>query len=203
MANICCDDVYFYSESNPENLNALWEDLEKSIIFCQNEDLAWIGNLFQTKDICTEGISLRGTVIYMERNDESILLSTSAAWSPLYDAYCAIAGAYQVDFVMQAIEPGCNIYINTDYSGKYFPDRYAISIEDENFLTPAGFPVGTKLEYGELFAADDVLLERFAEMGYPACSLKMLERLLEDTGIEIHRFEDSYSTEPLTKEDCA
>lgn len=117
MANICCDDVYFYSESHPEYLTALWEDLETSIVFCRNEDLAWIGNLFRLKNISTDGISLRGTVIYMERNDDNILLGTSAAWSPLYDAYHAIAEAYQVDFAMQSIEPGCNIYINTDHSG--------------------------------------------------------------------------------------
>lgn len=51
MANICCDDVYFYSQSNPEHLAALWEDLETSIAFCSNEDLAWIGNLFELKKI--------------------------------------------------------------------------------------------------------------------------------------------------------
>lgn len=100
MANIFCDDVYFYSESNPEHLTALWEDLETSIVFCRNEDLAWIGNLFRLKNISTDGIPLRGTVIYMERNDDNILLSTSVAWSPLYDAYHAIAEAYQVDFAM-------------------------------------------------------------------------------------------------------
>ena len=49
MANICCDDVYFHSQSNPEHLAALWEDLETSIIFCHNEDLAGIGNLFEMK----------------------------------------------------------------------------------------------------------------------------------------------------------
>ncbi len=49
MSNICCDDVYFYSQSNPEYLAALWEDLETSIAFCRNEDLAWIGNLFELK----------------------------------------------------------------------------------------------------------------------------------------------------------
>ena len=87
MANICCDDVYFYSESNPEHLNTLWEDLEVSIIFCHDENLAWLGRLFQLKEIPSDGISLRGTVIYMERNEDSILLSTSAAWTPLYDAY--------------------------------------------------------------------------------------------------------------------
>ena len=193
MANICCDDVYFYSESNPEHLTALWEDLETSIIFCRNEDLAWIGNLFRLKNISTDGISLRGTIIYMERNDDNILLGTSAAWSPLYDTYHAIAEAYQVDFVMQSIEPGCNIYINTDHSGQYFPDHYAVSIEDESYLTPADIPIGRKLEYGELFTTEAVLLERFAELGYPANTLEMLDTLLEDTGIEIHCFEDPYS----------
>ena len=202
MSNICCDDVYFYSRSNPEYLAALWEDLETSIAFCRNEDLAWIGNLFELKDIPTEGISIRGTVIYMERNQDNILLSTSAAWSPLYEAYQAIAETYQVDFVMQSIEPGCNTYINTDYSGQYFPDHYAVSVEDEAFLTPAGIPVGEKLEHEELFTTDAALLGRFAEMGYPADTLEMLDTLLEDTGIEIHCFEDPYSlNECLTNEE--
>ena len=202
MANICCDDVYFYSESNPEHLTALWEDLETSIVFCRNEDLAWIGNLFRLKNISTDGISLRGTVIYMERNDDNILLGTSAAWFPLYDAYRAIAEAYQVDFAMQSIEPGCNIYINTDHSGQYFPDHYAVSIEDESYLTPADIPIGRKLEYGELFTTEAALLERFADLGYPADTLEMLDTLLEDTGIEIHCFEDPYSlNECLTNEE--
>ena len=201
MANICCDDVYFYSQSSPEHLAALWEDLETSIAFCRNEDLAWIGNLFELKKISAEGISFRGTVIYMERNQDNILLSTSAAWSPLYAAYHAIADAYQVDFVMQSIEPGCNIYINTDYSGQYFPDHYAVSVEDEAFLTPAGIPVGEKLEHGELFTTDAALLERFTQMGYPADTLEMLDTLLEDTGIEVHCFEDPYSLNDLTDEE--
>lgn len=195
MANICCDDVYFYSESNPEHLTALWEDLETSIVFCRNEDLAWIGNLFRLKNISTDGISLRGTVIYMERNDDNILLGTSAAWSPLYDAYRAIAEAYQVDFAMQSIEPGCNIYINTDHSGQYFPDHYAVSIEDESYLTPIDIPIGRKLEHGEMFPSETSLLERFTEMGYPAHTLEILDGLLEDTGATIHKFQDPYSPE--------
>ena len=62
MANICCDDVYFYSQSNPEHLAALWEDLETSIVFCSNEDLAWIGNLFELKNIPTEYLPVSGTL---------------------------------------------------------------------------------------------------------------------------------------------
>lgn len=193
MANICCDDVYFYSESNPEHLAALWEDLETSIVFCRDEELAWIGNLFRLKNIPIDGISLRGTVSYMERNDNNILLCTSAAWSPLYDEYHAIAEAYQVDFVMQSIEPGCNIYINTDHSGQYFPGHYTVSIENESYLTPADIPIGRKLEYGEMFPTEASLLERFAEMGYSAHTLEILDGLLADTGVMIHRFQDPYS----------
>lgn len=119
-------------------------------------------------------------------SSEDIFLSTSAAWFLLYDVYHAIAEAYQVNFVLRSIEPGCNIYINTDHSGQYFPDHYAVSIEDEPYLTPADIPVGKKLEYGELFTTEAALPERFAELGYPANTLEMLDTLLEDTGIEVH-----------------
>lgn len=66
MANICCDDVIFYTEGNPEGLYDLWEDLETYIILNQNPDLCWIGNLFSHKKIDSTGISLRGNVSYMD-----------------------------------------------------------------------------------------------------------------------------------------
>lgn len=50
----------------------------------------------------------------MEWNDTYILLSLETAWTPLYEAYQAIAAAYHVPFVMQSIEPGERIYYNTD-----------------------------------------------------------------------------------------
>ena len=100
MANICCDDVIFYTEGNPEGLYDLWEDLETYIILNQNPDLCWIGNLFSHKKIDSTGISLRGNVSYMEWNDTYILLSLETAWTPLYEAYQAIAAAYHVPFVI-------------------------------------------------------------------------------------------------------
>lgn len=88
---------------------------------------------------------------------------------------------------------GCDIYFNSDHSSQYFPDHYTVSIEDESYLTPADIPVGRKLEYGEMFSTETSLLERFAEMGYPAQTLEMPDGLLENTGVMIHRFEDPYS----------
>lgn len=131
MANICCDDVIFYTEGNPEGLYDLWEDLETYIILNQNPDLCWIGNLFSHKKIDSTGISLRGNVSYMEWNDTYILLSLETAWTPLYEAYQAIAAAYHVPFVMQSIEPGERIYYNTDEAHLFFPDRYCVRLYEE------------------------------------------------------------------------
>ena len=39
MANICCDDVIFYTEGNPEGLYDLWEDLDSVSRLIQNPDL--------------------------------------------------------------------------------------------------------------------------------------------------------------------
>ena len=114
MANICCDDVIFYTEGNPEGLYDLWEDLETYIILNQNPDLCWIGNLFSHKKIDSTGISLRGNVSYMEWNDTYILLSLETAWTPLYEAYQAIAAAYHVPFV---INDNVDIALKVDADG--------------------------------------------------------------------------------------
>lgn len=51
MANICCDDVYFYSTDNPNGLNALWDDLNKAISFNTPLSNGWLGDWFAFKEI--------------------------------------------------------------------------------------------------------------------------------------------------------
>ena len=123
MANICCDDVIFYTEGNPEGLYDLWEDLETYIILNQNPDLCWIGNLLTKREL-------------LKMHDT------------LYEAYQAIAAAYHVPFVMQSIEPGERIYYNTDEAHLFFPDRYCVRLYEESLLTPCGLIIGEKLEDG-------------------------------------------------------
>lgn len=192
MANICCDDVYFFSRTNPEGLRSLWEDLETSVILCNDINQAWIGNLLKYKEMDTKDICLQGTAIYMEWNEDNILLCMETKWSPLFDAYTTIAQTYNVEFVLQSIEPGENIYFNTDHSGIYFPDKYIISIEDEDLLTPSGIRIGDQLEYGQTFESKDALLTRFRDLGYTFKSLEELAVTLEDSEIYIHEFEDPY-----------
>ena len=106
----------------------------------------------------------------MEWNDTYILLSLETAWTPLYEAYQAIAAAYHVPFVMQSIEPGERIYYNTDEAHLFFPDRYCVRLYEESLLTPCGLIIGEKLEDGEPFETETDVLERFRDCGYPAAA---------------------------------
>ena len=108
----------------------------------------------------------------MEWNDTYILLSLETAWTPLYEAYQAIAAAYHVPFVMQSIEPGERIYYNTDEAHLFFPDRYCVRLYEESLLTPCGLIIGEKLEDGEPFETETDVLERFRDCGYPAAYTK-------------------------------
>ena len=190
MANICSDDLYFYSYSNPEGLQNLWEDIEASINTSPTD--AWIGRLFQCKGIPTTGICLYGTVTYKERNIDGILLELSTAWSPLYDAYRTIASHYKVSFVCRSIEPGVGIYFNTDTEGRFFPEEYMLSINDENELTPLGNKVCEVLEDWSLFSSSQEILDTFGRLGYDASSFDELKMLLEEQDIYIHSFENPY-----------
>ena len=113
MANICCDDVCFFSDDNAEGVESLWKDLETAITPGYKDDLGNIRRLFLHAGIATDGIRLRGTIIDMGKNDTRILLSLDTAWRPLHDAYTAIANTYGVSFVMRSMEPGCGIFYNT------------------------------------------------------------------------------------------
>ncbi len=190
MANICWDDVYFFSDEHPERIQGLWEDLETAIILCSHtpED-CWIGNLLNYKKISTKNLSLRGSVCYMEYDDASVLLSLEAYWSPLYEAYQQIADAYGVSFVMKSVEPGNSIYYNTDNEGRYFCERYCIHIIDES-LIPQN--ISNVLEDEAPFESAHSILEKFKAFGYSADSLSDLEAQLENIGIEIHKFKNPY-----------
>lgn len=145
---------------------------------------------FKYKGIDATGLHLRGVVSYMEWNEDDILLSAEAAWTPLIEAYAAIADIYDVEFVMLSIEPGEGIYYNTDTSGKYFPDRYMVSIRDEELITPSGKRITEELEYDHPFALAEDILECFRNLGYEAESLDALKVLLKDSDIYIHEFEN-------------
>ena len=193
MANICCDDVYFYSTDNPNGLNALWDDLNKAISFNDPMSNGWLGNWFAFKEIPTENIYLRGNIIDMDKNEHSVFIALSTAWTPLYEAYQIIAETYQIHFVLKSIEPGCGIYYNTDLTCDFFPDEYCVTYCNESYITPSGESLGQRVEIEECFSSEASLLQRFHDLGYSADSYQQLKLLTEDYEIWIHQFENPYN----------
>lgn len=192
MANVCCDDVIYYSETNPEGLQKLWEDLETSVILCPDTARAAIDRLFQDQNIPLSGISLRGTVTYMERSFDGIHLDLETAWSPLYEAYRLIADHYKVSFVLRSIEPNEEIYYNTDTLGNFFPERYMIAVGDENKISPSGLPLYRKLEDGQVYQSENEILDCLQSLGYAAESTTQMKDVLDDLEITVHEFINPY-----------
>lgn len=190
MANICSDDVCF-SDDNPEGIASLWKDLETAITPGYKDDLGNIRRLFLHAGIATDGISLRGTIIDMEKNDTRILLSLDTAWRPLHDAYTAIANTYGVSFVMRSMEPGCGIFYNADDTRSTFPDRYCVTGET-SIDTPCGIPLEEKVDYGTSFSSENALMETFHDLGYPEETLEALAGTLDGQGVYIHSYINPY-----------
>lgn len=191
MANVCCDDVFFFSDDNRVGLDALWLDLHSSIVPGYKEDLGHIKRLFLHTGLSAVGIALHGTVTKMERNGDDILLSLDTSWRPLYNAYAAIAAHYRVQFVMQSVEPGYGIYYNTDETGIFFRDHYCVT-GDISITVPCGKPLENEISYGAGFPSEDALLEKFQKLGYEAKTLETLASTLDEQGVYIHSFINPY-----------
>lgn len=191
MANTCCDDVYFFSDNNSDGLDALWQDLIACITPGYKDDLGHIERLFVHARLSTDGINLRGTVVAMERTDHAIQLSLDTAWRPLYDAYLALASYYDLQFVMESIEPGCGIFYNTDDAGIFFSDRYCVT-GDTSIVTPCGILLEEKVDYGTSFPSENALMEKFHDLGHQEETLETLAGTLEEQGVYIHSYINPY-----------
>lgn len=183
MANTCCDTVVFFpKEGTAEDaISRLKEDLINcypSITFRADTRLAL---LLERLAIPTDGIYLRGDIVYMDIEDTHISIDLETAWKPLYDAYCAIATYYGLDFVLRAEEPGERIFINTDIHGIYLDVRYRILLKPEASADGTVYEKMMKEEPDTeiYFFHEADLLEWFAKYGIPADSYEELEDKLD------------------------
>lgn len=194
MANVCSDTVVFFPKD--ETAEDAITRLKKDLLSCYPDT----GNSADTRMILllehlgipTEGIYLRGDIVYMDIEDTYISLDLETAWRPLYDAYCKIAAHYGLDFVLCAEEPGERIFINTDVYGAYLDVRYRVLLELD---TDAEGTAYEKLLEEEpdtevYFSLEANLLEWFAEHGISAGSFDELERKLNPDYVSI----DVYDT---------
>lgn len=191
MANVCSDNVFFFSDDNPDGIAALWKDLEAAITPGYRDNLGDIKRLFRKKGLPTDALSLNGTITHMTQKEGGILLELDTAWHPLYEAYQVLADAYQLFFVMESTEPGCGIFYNTDDSGIFFKGQYCVT-GDMDLVTPCGRGLCDRVDYGETFSSETELLARFRKLGFRQKSLTELADTLEKSGVYIHSFFNPY-----------
>lgn len=193
MANICSDTVIFFPKNDTagDAISRLKEDLLKCYptIGCQADTR--ISLLMHHLGIPTEGISLRGDIVYMGIEDTHIEIELETAWSPLYDAYREIAIHYGLKFVLRAEEPGEGIFINTDVYGTYLDVRYRVLLNLEadagNTVYQRMFAEETDMEV--YFSQESDLLEWFVQYGISADSYEELDNKLDSDYVSINLYD--------------
>ncbi|MCH5248368.1 MAG: hypothetical protein J1E98_00475 [Lachnospiraceae bacterium] len=193
MANVCSDTVFFFPKDDTTGDNIL--KLKENLLSCY-PDTGYSADtrivlLFKHLNIPTDGIYLRGDIVYMDIKDTCIRLDLETAWSPLYDAYREIASYYGLDFVLRAEEPGERIFINTDIYGIYLDVRYRVLLELDTDAEGTAYEKMLKEETDTevYFFHETDLLEWFAKYGISAGSYDELEDKLDPDYVSINLYD--------------
>lgn len=183
MANVCSNTVVFFPKEDTAG-DAMLRLIE-ALLSCY-PDTGYrsdtrIALLLEHLNIPTEGIYLRGDIVYMDIEDTYISLDLETAWSPLSDAYREIAGYYGLDFVLRAEEPGERIFINTDIYGIYLDVRYRVLLDQNTDARGTAYEKLLKEEpdMEVYFSWEAGLLEWFAKYGISAGSFDELWNKLD------------------------
>lgn len=125
----------------------------------------WYGNLLMMCGVPEKDIECRGSIQDVQWVDDGIedggwiKIGTETAWTPqVEDIVGRLLEDYYPDLRYEFIaeESGCEIYINTDISGRFFTDRYKIDYDISE--------IDPKYCDTEYFDNDKDLLDRFKEI---------------------------------------
>ncbi len=144
MPNWCESKFAFVVDDlkNKSELKRLYDNLSKACnTHCPEENGfgdSWLGHVAIIHNIPWKSIRCRGYISHIDDfNDiaNHFVIGTETAWGPLTDFGDCILEQYKgVSYVYMAEEEGNEIYINTDISGKIFPDKYMFYNEDVGSL---------------------------------------------------------------------
>ena len=196
MANICMDTVVFHaaSEGQEKGLAALAQAVNGCYPGGTSAGGTGLCRIFGQEGIPTEGMSLRSNVVDVSPGGGRVTMYCDSAWSPMYEAYLAIASHFGVSFELEAEEPGCGVYINTDTDGAYLPDRYKACLSERP--SDGSLDMLFDSAHGETdlyFYSDKELLQWFRERGgIGAESIGALREMLDTGHVSIHEFVNPY-----------
>ena len=169
MANWCSNVFAIYprneSDLGKAQLKRLFAQLRKltQIDYPEGADNHdWYGLLSLMRGKEESEIEARGSIDSIQWYDDYIIIATQTAWEPQDDIVMDMLDCKEcseLEYVFIAEEPGCEIYINTDATGRFFRDRYVL---DYDFTEATGTPteggVGCDRDY---YSTAESLLTQF------------------------------------------
>jgi len=199
MPNWCCNSIAFYREDGGNAiLEAFYADIQKYKDYKDPETgrtSDWIGHWLQSKRINTDNLYCRGFIVNCELNTDHVRVDMDTAWSPLPEVWDLMAEKYELAYVYIAEEPGCEIYVNTDYGGRFFSTRYMMNCFDIDHL---GLDANTIVEYGErlreisgdtmYFDSFEDVSETFEDFGFKVDNVDSLNERLTIFGIKVYEY---------------
>ena len=199
MPNWCNNSIAFYQEDGE---NAVLEDFYADIEKYQNykdpesgKHSSWVGNWLIANKIDTENLYTRGFFTNIELNDDHVRVDMETAWGPLPEVWNLMAENYGLAYVYVAEECGCEVYVNTDAEGRFFPKRYILNYFDVDELeldAEIMAEYGERLrEFGEETMYFDLwndVAEAFETFGFSFADLESLNERLEIFNIQVYEY---------------
>jgi hypothetical protein len=122
MPDWCLTEVIFEGE-NTEKLYSDWENALRES--SEKEGYVWFGILFNYKNIKDiETYRMFVDDVEFDKNAKTVYFRIEEPYEPNFEAYNTIAELYNLNYYVLAEEPAGRVFINTDTSGKYFPEKY-------------------------------------------------------------------------------
>lgn len=142
MPNWCYTQIAFFSTDENELLQ-FKNDIQTAIDtlpIMDREAKNWQGRV--SRYFKSSAVGERGFIIHMTDITPEIydgleqfffILDQEDAWAPHTEMWTELINKLQknIGFVYRAEECGNEVYINTDYEGSFFPERYYVNTDEE------------------------------------------------------------------------
>ena len=199
MPNRCSNSIAFYQEDGGNAMvEAFYADDQKYQDYKDPErgnHSDWVGHWLQSNRVDTNNLYTRGFFTNCEFNENHVRIDMETAWAPLPEVWDLMAEKYELVYVYISEECGCAVYVNTDYTGRFFSTRYLLNYFDVDDLE---LDVGTMAEYGErlreiggestYYDSWEEVLDDFKEFDFKADDVDDLNERLARFGIRVYEY---------------
>ena len=199
MPNWCNNSIAFYQEDGGNAMiEAFYTDIQKYQNYVEPEtgkESDWVGHWLESNGLDTKNLYARGFFTDCELNADHVRIDMETAWEPLPEIWDFMAKKYDLAYVYISEEPGCEVYVNTDYSGMFFTTRYTMSYFDVDELE---LDAGVMEAYGErlrelsekmtYFDSWEEVSKTFEKFEFNAADVDELNNSLEAFNIKVYEY---------------